>query len=447
MCRADAIVARTLGLQQERKPVFYVEELTIPCGERWHFQGDFDAGHCGLVKALAGVIPHLEPGEVSGDLWWFGRRRRDLRLAELGQIVGYVGLDPADHLVALRVRDELAWALSSARTPSSHTIARFLEFSRVADLGHREIRTLSSGERQRVALASCVAPYPRALMLLEAFGILDERTRLALAAFSRDFARDGGIVVSGGHEPMTHDLDGLRLVPMAAGKIVVEPHGGPPEEDTRSRTVVDRFQEQLGKQAQTGGQLSLGPTRIVADHGIRLELEEFTVKAGEAVGLVGSNGAGKSTLIEALIGLLGNRKAIRQNRRPIGILWGTTDFMPLLDGPKPDEPISPHDGADPKTDRAWQRFRWLWECAKSSVQFLLLDEPTLGLDVRHRALLQRVLRAFRDSGCGLVLASHDLDLVSSLCSRVIWLEQGRIAGSGPTVDLLQEYTVSARGTP
>ncbi len=68
--------------------------------------------------------------------------------------------------------------------------------------------------------------------------------------------------------------------------------------------------------------------------------------------------------------------------------------------------------------------RWL----RRNPRLLLLDEPTQGVDVMSRQDIYRTLRALAGQGCGILVASSDLDELVELCDRVLVLVDGRIAG-------------------
>jgi iron complex transport system ATP-binding protein len=63
--------------------------------------------------------------------------------------------------------------------------------------------------------------------------------------------------------------------------------------------------------------------------------------------------------------------------------------------------------------------------AALSEQLLLLDEPTAALDLRHRQDLMKVLGERRARGCTILIALHDINLLSSLCDRILVLDAGR----------------------
>jgi cobalt/nickel transport system ATP-binding protein len=64
---------------------------------------------------------------------------------------------------------------------------------------------------------------------------------------------------------------------------------------------------------------------------------------------------------------------------------------------------------------------------------LALDEPSANLDPRARRQLIGILR---DLPCARLVASHDLEMILELCSRVILLDHGQVQADGPTREVL-----------
>lgn len=62
--------------------------------------------------------------------------------------------------------------------------------------------------------------------------------------------------------------------------------------------------------------------------------------------------------------------------------------------------------------------------------YLLLDEPTAGLDPRERERLLRILRDLADEGTAVVVVSHDIEALAGWCERAVLLKGGKVAAEG-----------------
>lgn len=77
-------------------------------------------------------------------------------------------------------------------------------------------------------------------------------------------------------------------------------------------------------------------------------------------------------------------------------------------------------------------------------RFLLLDEPSSGLDVYETKEFGRILTEYvSETGVGILLVEHDMGLVSSICSQIHVLDFGRLIFSGPTAETLSSPIVQA----
>jgi len=75
-----------------------------------------------------------------------------------------------------------------------------------------------------------------------------------------------------------------------------------------------------------------------------------------------------------------------------------------------------------------------------NVKLLLMDEPGSNLDFRSRRRLMEILQARAEA---IVVATHDMDIVSRLCSRVVVMDEGKIAADGPAEDILGDRSLLA----
>jgi len=201
----------------------------------------------------------------------------------------------------------------------------------------------------------------------------------------------------------------------------------------------------------------------------------FAVPRGHVVGLLGGNGAGKTTTIAMLLGLLlptagtlrvlghdmltdrfaalarmnfsspyvslPHRLSVAENLRVYGHLYGVSrlerrigelaadlDLDGLLDRPAGE--LS-----------AGQKTRvGLAKALINRPEVLLLDEPTASLDPDTGDMVRTRLERYRaESGCTILLASHNMGEVERLCDDVLMMKQGRIVDRGSPGALLSRY--------
>ena len=199
---------------------------------------------------------------------------------------------------------------------------------------------------------------------------------------------------------------------------------------------------------------------------------DFDIVKGEVFGLLGPNGAGKTTTILMMLGLteisagvvsvLGcdPARAPLQVKRRVGYLPDSVGFYDHLTAVENLAYTAKLMGlsAAERTRRivaALQRVRLaevadkrvatfsrgmrqrlgLAEIVMKGAQIAILDEPTSGLDPHATAELLAIIRGFKTEGVSVLLSSHLLERVQSVCDRVALFSAGRIALMGSVPDL------------
>jgi ABC-2 type transport system ATP-binding protein len=198
------------------------------------------------------------------------------------------------------------------------------------------------------------------------------------------------------------------------------------------------------------------------------------VQPGEILALLGPNGAGKTTLMRAVAGRLqldsGSIRVMGMDplknssaRSSLGIVPQTIalypqltarqnlDVLARLNGLKggsvqtavkkalqqaalesrADEPLSALSGG-------MQRRLNIVAGTLHEPKLLLLDEPTVGVDMHSRESIQALLGKLRDTGIGILFSTHDFDQAAAVADRAAFMAQGRVLLEGSVAALIAD---------
>jgi ABC-2 type transport system ATP-binding protein len=156
------------------------------------------------------------------------------------------------------------------------------------------------------------------------------------------------------------------------------------------------------------------------------------VKGGEAVGLVGSNGAGKTTLLRIAAGLVradGGSVRWADSGPSLRYFGGEMTLPPDVAVRRWASLFGVRTGERQRIGRLSrgnrQSLGLRLVLSGSDANVLLLDEPWEGLDPDGSEWLTEQLRRWRDAGAAVLISSHRLHDLDSVCTRFVMLEAGR----------------------
>jgi len=442
--------------------------LRIEQGERVLLLGASGSGKSTLLHALAGVLGGADEGDTSGELTIDGMPPAAAR----GR-TGLVLQDPDAQVILARVGDDVAFGCENLAVPREEIWSRVRDaLDRVGlDVAlDRSTSALSGGQKQRLALAGLIAMRPGLVLLDEptanldpagvrevreavaslldaegsTFVVVEHRVEVWLPLVTRVIVLGEGGVIADGTPAAVLGAEGPELarrgvwVPGIPPALPPAPHRAPGAPLLRARGLaVERVR---GTPVATG-----------------IDLD---VREGAALAITGPNGAGKSTLGLTLAGLLpaasGELVAapgLAGGAGPSPIRWRSRDLLTRIGTVFQDPehqllartvreelevgPTALGLGAGEMADRVDDllvRLR-LDQLARANPftlsggekrrltvaaalatrpRMLLLDEPTFGQDARTWAELVGLLATLRDQGSGIVVVTHDLDVVTAL---------------------------------
>jgi ABC-2 type transport system ATP-binding protein len=256
---------------------------------------------------------------------------------------------------------------------------------------------------------------------------------------------------------------------------------------TRARAGVPPSSEKVSVRTSTADPLPVRLEGVAKRYGRRTVLDDVSLDVMPGItGLVGPNGAGKSTLVRVILGLvrlasgrvsvygLDPTTAARRVRRIVGVVPEDDAVVPGLSGvemvqyaarlsglPTTEGLRRAHEVLD-WCDAGQERYRPIETLSvgmRQKVTFaaaivhdpklVILDEPTNGLDpLERRAMLGRLVTLARDHGKTILVSTHVLRDVQSICDRLVLLVRGRVQLAGSIAELtsLADHDLRLQGS-
>ncbi|MHA1170155.1 MAG: energy-coupling factor ABC transporter ATP-binding protein [Candidatus Hodarchaeales archaeon] len=205
-------------------------DISIAKGELIVIAGPSGSGKSTLAKAIIRVIPLFEEADIDGNIVIDGRDIGEMDRKTALMTTGYLPQYPADFVTSMLVEEEIAFPMENLGLDKQEIIARIkavLQQLGIEHLRYRLVTELSSGELQKVALASMMAISPALMILDEPMARIDSKSEISLIKGMIQLNRNGTTIVA-----FEHRLDYLlpvadRVIVLDAGKIIMK---GKPEE-------------------------------------------------------------------------------------------------------------------------------------------------------------------------------------------------------------------------
>ncbi|HEX7191344.1 MAG TPA: ABC transporter ATP-binding protein [Thermoanaerobaculia bacterium] len=196
----------------------------------------------------------------------------------------------------------------------------------------------------------------------------------------------------------------------------------------------------------------------------------LAIHQGEAVGIIGGNGAGKSTLLRVAAGIIPPSRGVAISRGAVApVMELGTGFEAELSGreniffngallgisrpymrARADEIIA-FSGIEAFIDAPLRTYstgmvaRLAFAVATAiEAETILLDEILAVGDASFRAQCNERIANFVKGGATMVVVAHDLDTLERLCTRMIWIDHGRVVADGGATEVIARYRHSTQ---
>jgi energy-coupling factor transport system ATP-binding protein len=447
--------------------------LQIKKGQFVLLCGRSGCGKTTVTRLLNGLIPHFYEGSLQGAVFIEGQSINNMKLHQIAKRVGSVFQDPRSQFFTMDTTSEIAFSCENMgieRAEMVHRLNHTVDALKMEKLLERSIFKLSSGEKQKIAIASVYAGGPSVYVLDEPSANLDQQATAELREILCTLKETGYTVIIAEHR--LYYLKDLvdRVIYMDEGRIAAE--------YDRQSFLSMSDTERVNK-----GLRCLYPEKLAlqrSDREVRTQepflqldglcfgyedssqvLDGVCLKAGrgEIIGVTGLNGAGKSTFAKILCGLVGEQKGkvnINSVQAKAGerlkkayFVMQDADYqlftesveaelglgneaMPLLTE-KVEEILEALDLAPcrerhPASLSGGQKQRVTIAVSMvKGADLLILDEPTSGLDAENMRRVAAMLQKVAEEGKTVFVITHDYEFIVHTCTRILYLNGGKIS--------------------
>ena len=435
--------------------------LKVRNGECLVLAGLSGSGKSTLIRLLAGLIPSFFDGNLRGRITVFGQPWNETELWEKAAMVGTVFQTPRNQFFCATVAQELVMApenygLSPDRIRTN--MERATGLMGIQPLFDRILTTLSSGEQQRVAMASALCLDPQILLLDEPSANLSPDGVASLATAVKEAREAGKTIIIAEHR--FRYLHGIldRLVVLNQGAISYIGNPSPLGDQAQCRLMGLRYEilnrDTVETKEKAGNwicknniiEIEGGAFRYQKKLPFVWERVSYIFKSGETIALTGTNGCGKSTFLSILFGLykLNKGRLEKRDGTRISLVLQQAEFQLFSPTVLEEIGLSSFD----LSCREKTKFHWLEKFDLDSLtehhpltlsggesqrlvlavafargaDLILLDEPTSGMDGYHLEKLCGHIRQAARSGCVIIIATHDYDMIEMCRAQVLSLD-------------------------
>ena len=429
----------------------------------------------GKSTILSLIKPEIAPqGKQDGSIIVCGQEVSTMTQAQSVDTIAFVPQAASRALVCETPLKELAFGLENRGVSEKEMRRRIFEtvsFFGMEPLLHKRNCELSGGEQQLVALAAALVMRPKLLLLDEPTSQLDPFAQKNFTALLERVARELNVAVL----VATHDITAFEH--LADARIHLD--GEKPDAlraDSSSRQALcpgSSASNQASTAADNSPVLEFSAVTFAYPQSEQLVLSKCSleVTGREIRALVGGNGSGKSTLLKLAAGVLRPRRGHIYNQlqqsqgyipqdpnllftcQSVGeelALWqqnGTysdQDVQDLLEASgllarttyQKLMSSHPYD-----LSGGQQQLLALIKVLLTKARLLILDEPTKGLDAPTKDAVVNLLSRAQSEGATIVIATHDMQLISRVADNVSLVFDGQISLTEPTSEFFENSWV------
>jgi energy-coupling factor transport system ATP-binding protein len=428
--------------------------------------GKSGCGKTTLALAICGYLYQQSKGHITGSISINDKDIREMEFGAISKEIYLVQQNPENQFCTLTVQDEIAFGLENQGIDPEIISGRVdwaLQSVDATEIKHRDLRTLSGGEQQKVAIASALALQPRIIILDEPTSFLDIRSTQQILDVLLDLRKKEIIALI----IIEHKLSQLfhlhpRIINIKKGKLFPISID---QQENISNFDYDFCNQNLKKHPV--------PVIEIEDLSIKkgekeiLGIKYLNINSGDFISLLGDNGSGKTSLLYSILGIndieSGTRKVFGKTIRSfkssnrdgkIGIVFQNPNHQFFTDSVYeemmfPIQNFSKQNKINPKwIEGLIHKFKLseyinlhplklsYGQKKKLSIasvlsfqpKLLLLDEVFIGQSNEEIIFVLQQLEIYiNEFSATTILVNHQPDIVDKFSNRTIILDKGKIS--------------------
>lgn len=455
--------------KQNKKSINNIS-MTIKQGEFVVFTGASGCGKTTLTRVINNLIPDFYEGELTGKISVCGIDIHISEAGETGKFVASVFQDPRSQFFTTNSSSEVAFALENYGIERNEMIQRVdeaFEQLNIVDLKNKNIFDLSSGERQKVAIATAYALRPQVLVLDEPSANLDIFSIFEIGELLKMLKNAGHTIIISEHRLFWLKALADRYVFIHEGKVLNDlPSNQIDTLATKSNGLRTFDIETVHYAANPISTNTEKPLLVAKDMSFGfnkketlLEKVSFSSNAGEIVAVVGENGCGKTTFGKLLSGLLPFQKGeITINGikiKPRDLSKYTYFVMQEADHQLHTDSVLKElceGGENATVDKATNILKEIGlleykdthpyalsggqkqrvaisAAAMTQKPIVIFDEPTSGLDYNSMLATAQIIGNLAKEGKLVLIISHDAEFLSNVATCALHIDNKIVESS------------------
>ena len=444
-------------------------------GEFILLTGQSGSGKTTVTRLINGLIPHFFEGVLTGTVKVLGSDIKTITPGEMGKNIASIFQNPRSQFFTTNSTKEVAFALENYGIDRDEMIDRvncaFHDFE-AENLMDRDMFSLSSGEKQKIAIIAAKTLNPKIYVFDEPSANLDIHSIIKLKKIMEWLKKQGHTVIVSEHRLFYLKNLVDKCLIMKDGKIDRELKKN--DIDNLNDSDIRAYKLRTFKLSNI--KYELKDNLIVNKQNADFKVENLSFSYdvnhsvlsncnlegnfGETVAIVGHNGSGKTTLGKIMSGLLKARggqffiegKLTKQKElyKSVYFVMQDADYQLYSDSvvselmlssmnsiKQNDEKIenaitllniSSFRNRHPQSLSGGQKQRVTIAAAiASNKKILIFDEPTSGLDYENMKVVSEAINTLRKKGILIFVISHDLEFLSRVATKAVFIENNTVS--------------------